>query len=312
MPRAVVANAYGGPEVLDLVDVEVGEPASDEVVIEVRACGVNPADVKSYSGAWGTDPALLPKRLGFEGAGVVRAVGGSAVGPAGPVQVGDEVIGWPVKGSYTEQLRVAASAVVPRPQNLSWAQSANLLLVGGAATHTLVAAAVSEGDTVLVHGAVGGVGSIVVQLAVARGARVIGTAAPESHDLLRSLGGEAVVYGEGLAERIRALAPRGVDAAIDTVGSDEAVDVSLELVSDKSRIASIAAFKRADSGIKILGAGGDPGDDIREAARLDLVRLAESGQLQVLVAATYPLADIARAHRDLTQPHPPGKFALIP
>ena len=149
-----------------------------------------------------------------------------------------------------------AEFVVPRPQNLSWAQSANLLLVGGAAAHTLIAAGVSDGDTVLVHGAAGGVGSIVVQLAVARGARVIGTASPDGHDLVRSLGGEAVTYGEGLAERVRALAPRGVNAAIDTVGSDEAVDVSLELVPDKSRIASIAAFKRKDTGIKILGAGG--------------------------------------------------------
>ena len=153
---------------------------------------------------------------------------------------------------------------------------------------------------------------MVVQLAVARGARVIGTASPDNHDLVRRLGGEAVTYGGGLAERVRALAPRGVDAAIDTVGSDEAVDVSLELVPDTSRIASIAAFSRMDSGIKILGAGGDPGDDIREAARLDLVRLAESGELQVLVATTYPLADVAKAHRELTQPHPPGKFALIP
>ncbi len=312
MARAVVATAYGGPEVLDLIDVEVGEPGVDEVVIDVRASGVNPADVKSYSGAWGTDPAALPKRIGSEAAGVVTAAGISAVGPAGPVRIGDEVIAWRASGAYADQLRVPARIVVPRPQNLSWAQAANLLLVGATAVHTLVAAGVSQGDTVLVHGAAGGVGSMVVQLAVGRGARVIGTASPASHDLVRSLGGEAVTYGDGLAERVRALAPRGVNAAIDTVGSDEAVDVSLELVADKSRIASIAAFTRKDSGIKLLGAGGDPGDDIREAARLDLVRLAESGELQVLVAATYPLADVAHAHRDLSQPHPPGKFALIP
>ena len=312
MARAVVATAYGGPEVLDLVEIEVGEPAADEVVIDVRAIGVNPADVKAYSGVWGTDPAALPKRLGFEAAGVVSVAGISAVGQAGPVKVGDEVIAWRASGAYADQLKVPAKIVVPRPQNLSWAQSANLLLVGGTAVHALVAAGVTKGDTVLVHGAAGGVGSIVVQLAVARGARVIGTASPESHDLVRSLGGEAVTYGAGLAERVRALAPRGVNAAIDTVGSDEAVDVSLELVADKSRIASIAAFTRKDTGIKILGAGGDPGDDIREAARLDLVRLAGSGELQVFVAATYPLADVARAHRDLSKPHPPGKFALIP
>jgi NADPH2:quinone reductase len=312
MARAVVATGYGGPEVLDIVDVEVGEPRVDEVVVDVRGIGVNPADVKAYSGVWGTDPAKLPKRLGFEAAGVVTAVGISAAGPAGPINVGDEVIVWQASGAYADRLLVPGTIVVPRPRNLSWAQSANLLLVSTTAVHTLVAAGVSSGDTVLVHGAAGGVGSMVVQLAVARGARVIGTASPDSHDLVRSFGGEAVTYGDGLADRVRALAPRGVDAAIDTVGSDEAVDVSLELVADRSRIASIAAFKRLDSGIKILGAGGDPGDDIRQAARLDIIRLAESGELQVLVAATYPLADVAQAHRDLARPHPPGKFALLP
>ena len=311
MTRAVVASAYGGPEVLEVVDVEVGLPGRGEVVIDLRAAGVNPADVKSYSGVWGTDPAALPKRLGFEASGVVTAVGPDAIGPAGPVDVGDEIIAWRVLGAYADQLRVAADDVVPKPKNLSWEQAAGLLLTGATAKHTVIAAEVGAGDTVLVHGGAGGVGLMVVQLAEARGARVIATAGASSHDLLRQLGAEPVIYGDGLADRVRALAPGGVDAAIDTVGSDEAVDVSLELVENPQRIATIAAFGRAaGAGIKLLGAGGDPGDELRKAARLDLVGDAAAGRLAVFVAATYPLADAATAHRDLMKPHAPGKFVL--
>jgi NADPH:quinone reductase-like Zn-dependent oxidoreductase len=312
MTRAVVATAYGDPSVLQVVDVEVGPPGPGEVVIDLRAAGVNPADVKSYSGAWGTDPAALPKRLGYEGAGVISAVGADAVGPAGPLAVGDEVIAWPVLGAYAEQLRVRGDLVVPRPTTLSWEQSSGLLLAGGTAMHTVVAAEVGTGDTVLVHGGAGGVGLMVVQLAVSRGARVIATAGADNHDLLRRLGAEPVLYGDGLADRVRALAPDGVAAAIDTVGSDEAVDVSLDLVADRGRIVTIAAFGRApEAGIKLLGVGGDPGDELRKAARLDLVRDAAAGRLAVFVAATYPLAEAARAHEDLTRPHGPGKFALV-
>jgi NADPH:quinone reductase len=312
--RAVVATGYGGPEVLALIDVEISDPGPGEVVVDVRAAGVNPADVKSYSGAFGTDPAQLPKRLGFELSGVVTVVGPEAVGPAGPISVGDEVIARGT-GAYSDRLIVAASTVVPRPATLTWEQAGGLLVVGTTAAHLIEAVAVTAGDTVLVHGAAGGVGLIAIQLATARGARVIGTASPRAHDLIRDLGAEPVTYGDGLAERVRLLAPAGIDAAIDTVGTDEAVDVSLELVADRDRIATIAAFARAPGlGIKLLGGGpgADPGTAIREAARLELVRLAGSGELRLLVAETYPLADVADAHRALMAPHAPGKIVLIP
>jgi len=154
-----------------------------------------------------------------------------------------------------------------------------------------------------------------VQLAVARGATVIGTASPARHDLLRELGAHPVAYGDGLAGRVRAAAPDGVDAALDLIGTDEAVDVSLALVSDRARIATIAAFARGgEAGIKVLGngPGADPGTEIRDAARLELARLAGDGSLRVFVTQTFPLAGVADAHRAIMGGHVTGKIALIP
>jgi NADPH:quinone reductase-like Zn-dependent oxidoreductase len=154
-----------------------------------------------------------------------------------------------------------------------------------------------------------------VQLARLRGARVIGTASPRNHDFLRELGAEPVVYGDGLADRVRALAPDGVDAALDLVGTDEAMDVSLELVADRSRIATIANFSRGPKeGVRLLGGGpgADPGNDIRDAARSELARLAGTGELRVFVASAYPLDDAADAHRQIATGHTTGKLVLLP
>lgn len=315
MARVVLAVEYGGPEVLRLVEEPTPIPGPAQVLIDVRAAGVNPADVKRYGGVFGRDPAQLPLRLGYEAAGVVTAVGTDAQGPAGPIRVGAEVIAFPVDGGSAEQLLVAASALVPKPANLGWEQAAGLMLSGATAVHALVAIGLRAGDTVVVHGASGGVGTMAVQLAVARGARVIGTASPARHDFLRELGAVPVAYGDGLAERIRALAPEGVRAAVDAVGTDEAVDVSLELVTDRSRIATIAAFGRAaGAGIKLLGggSGADPGTEVRDAARLELVELVEQGALRVFVERSYPLADVVEAHRQISTGHTRGKIVLVP
>jgi NADPH:quinone reductase-like Zn-dependent oxidoreductase len=314
MSRSVVASQYGPPSVLALVEDPERPPGPGEAVVEVRAAGVNPADVKSYSGQWGADPAKLPIRLGYEASGVVTAVGSDAVGPAGQVRVGDEVIAFRVSGAYTDRLVARASALVPKPASLGWVPAAGLMLAGATATHTVVATSVTEGDTVVVHGASGGVGLMAVQLAVARGATGIGTAGARAPDLLRDLGVTPVAYGPGLADRVRSLAPSGVDAAIDTVGTDEAVDVSLELVGDRTRIASIAAFERGRAaGIRLLGggAGADPGDDLRMAARTDLAESAGAGRLRVVVAAELPLEDAAEAHRLQQSSHSPGKIVLV-
>ncbi len=313
MAIIVQATAYGGPEVLELTEGAVRDPGPGEVRLRVRAAGVNPADVKSYSGAWGADPAQLPKRLGYEAAGVVTAIGPDAVGPAGPIAVGAEVIAFRIAGAYASELVVPATAVVPKPASLGWAEAGGLMLTGATAVHALTATSVSEGDTVLIHGGAGGVGLMAVQLAGLRGARAIATASPGKHDLLRSLGAEPVAYGDGLLDRVRIVAPNGVSAALDLVGTDEALDTSLALVRDRDRIATIANFARGPvEGIKVLGSGGDSGDDIREAARLDLARLAGEGRLRVLVAATYPLEEVAEAHRALTGSHAAGKIVLLP
>jgi NADPH:quinone reductase-like Zn-dependent oxidoreductase len=168
---------------------------------------------------------------------------------------------------------------------------------------------------VLIHGATGGVGLPAVQLARLRGARVIATGSPRTHDLLRALGAAPVAYGEGLLDRVRALAPDGVDVAIDLVGTDEAMDVSLALVPDRAHVVTIANFARGPSeGVRLLGngPGADPGTEIRDAARAELARLAGAGRLRVVVAATYPLADAADAHRQISTGHTTGKLVLLP
>jgi NADPH2:quinone reductase len=311
----VVATAFGGPEVLSVVEQPPGSPGPGEALLEVRAAGVNPADWKGYTGVFGTDPSKLPLRLGFEAAGVVSAVGPDAVGPAGPLAVGDEVIGFRLQGAYASALVVPAAALVPKPGTLDWAQAAGLMLTGATAVHALTAVRAGARDTVLVHGAAGGVGQMLVQLAVAGGARVIGTAGSSGAELVHRLGGEPVRYGDGLAERVRALAPDGVTAAVDAVGTDEALDVSLALVPDRQRIATIANFVRGgQAGIRVLGngPGADPGTDLRDAARLRLTDLAAAGRLEVVVAGTYPLEEVAAAHREGMSGHSHGKLALVP
>ncbi|MEV6768404.1 NADP-dependent oxidoreductase [Nocardia sp. NPDC051030] len=314
MATAIVAAAYGGPEVLSPIEVEVPAPGPGEVTIEIRAAGVNPFDAKRYSGAFGTDPKALPIRLGLEASGVVTAVGPDAIGPAGPVRVGDEVIAR-TEGGYATALTLRAEKVVPKPAALSWEKAAGVLSTGGTAVHLHAATGVQSGDTVLVHGASGSVGSLVAQLAVARGARVIGTAGPSRHEQLARYGVDPVAYGPGLADRVRALAPDGVDVAIDTVGTDEAVDVSLELVADRDRIASIVAFGRAATdGFKILGAGpgADPGTEIRGNAWRELLDPAAAGKLEVVIGRTFPLLEAADAHRLVIGGHPGGKIVLLP
>lgn len=294
---------------LSLIDVPVGAAAAGEVRLTVRAAGVNPVDYKQYSGAFGADPARLPMRLGAEVAGVVAAAG------SGEFRAGDEVIGYRVSGGYAAELIVPAESLVRKPAALDWPQAACLMLTGVTAWHCLAATGVTARDTVLIHGGSGGVGTMAVQLAAGRGATVIATASPRRHEFLRELGAVPVAYGAGLASRVRAVAPGGVDAAIDLIGTDEAVDVSLDLVADRGRIATIAAFGRAgEAGIKALGGGpgADPGTEIRMAARPELAGLARDGALRVFVSQTFPLADAAVAHRAIMTGHTEGKIALIP
>jgi NADPH:quinone reductase-like Zn-dependent oxidoreductase len=311
--RRVVATGFGGPENLAVQEASLPDPGPHQVLVEVRASGVNPADVKSYAGTGNASD--LPKVLGYEASGVVAAVGTDASDNEGPLTVGDEVIVFRTSGAYATHLLVRDEVLTRKPETLGWAEAAGLMLAGATAEHTLEATGVGRGETVLVHGGSGGVGLSAVQLARLRGARVIATAAERNHGLLRELGAEPTTYGEGLVERVRALAPDGVDAALDLVGTDEAMDVSLALVADRQRIASIANFARAPrEGIRLLGGGpgADPGDEIRMAARPELARLAGEGTLRVVIAATYPLDDVAEAHRRIATGHTTGKIVLTP
>jgi len=309
--RAVVAPEYGGPEVLTTVEVEVPHPGSGQVLLEVRAAGVNPADWKAYTGVWGTDPTKLPIRLGHEAAGRILAVGPDVHG----FEPGDEVIAHRAPGAYAGKILVSAAACVHKPPAFAWEKAGGLMVGGTTAFHLLEATRVAAGETVLVHGASGGVGSIAVQLGVGRGARVIGTASPRNHDYLRSLGAEPVAHGPGLLERVRELAPEGVAAAVDTSGTDEALDASVALVADRSRVATIAGFGRgAELGVQLLGGGpgADPGTAVRAAARHALVDLVIAGKLDVRVGATFPLEQAADAHRAGMAGHSSGRIVLLP
>src|ERR1700734_3324523 len=295
---AVCAVAYGGPEVLSVVEAKLPSPGPGEVTIEVRAAGVNPIDYKIYSGALGRSADNLPMRLGLEIAGVITEVGPGAAGTVGPLSVGDEVIAYPTAGGYATAVTVPANTVVPKPAELSWEQASGLLLVGATAVHAVAVAKVSPGDTVLIHGGSGAVGLLAVQLSLAAGATVVATASERNQTLLREVGAVALTYGPGLLDRVRQAAPAGINAAIDAVGTDEAIDVSLAVVPEPSRIVSIAAFHRADTGIKLIGhgPGGDPGTEIRSNAWRRLLPLAATGELSPLPVKTYPLAEAAEAH----------------
>ncbi len=306
-----MAAAYGGPEVLSVVQVDVGPPGRGEVVVDVRAAGVNPVDHKIVSGAMGNDPARLPRPVGLEVAGVVSAVGPDTTGPGGPLSVGDEVVAYPVQGGYADTVVAAAANTVPKPAALPWPQAAGVLLTGGTAAHTLQASGIEPGETLLVHGGAGSVGQLAVQLAVRAGATVVATAAERNHDRLRGLGAIPVTYGPGLVDRVRAAAPGGVDAAIDTIGTDEAVDTSLELVSDRSRIVSVAAFGRADAGIVLLSKD-DPETHVRAEAWRTLLPAVADGSVTITVARTYPLAEAAEALRFVRDGHAGGKVVLLP
>lgn len=312
---SVVAPAYGGPEVLSVVESTRKDPEPGQVLIDVRAVGTNPVDFKIYGGPFGTDPSKLPLPLGFEASGIVVDVGGKAEGPCGPISIGDEVIAYRVSGAYTNGLLTPASTVLAKPSMMSFEEASGLMLAGVTALHALQATGTSSGDTLLVNGVAGGVGLMAAQIAIADGVRVVGTASKAQHEMLRGLGVEPVAYGDGLLERIHEIAPHGITSAIDLVGNDEALDTSLTLVANRERIATIVPSPQSrEKGVLALGngPGADPGVEIRSAGRLELIRRVEAGSLKVFIAATYPLRDAAAGHRHLATGHAHGKVILVP
>ncbi|GAA2832029.1 NADP-dependent oxidoreductase [Kitasatospora sp. CM 4170] len=304
--KAIAIRRYGGPEVVEYTELPDPKVGPDSVLVQVRAAGVNPVDWKVREGRLdGLIDAHFPLVMGWDAAGVVRAVGGGVT----EFEPGDEVYGYVRKdavehGTYAELVAAPVRTLAHRPAALDWAQSGGLPLAGLTALQALRAVRVGAGDTVLVHAAAGGVGHLAVQLARAFGARVIGTAGERNHDYLRGLGAEPVAHGEGLAERVRALAPDGVDAAVDLVGGG-AAGLSAALVADPARIASVA-----DYGVRALG--GQYVWARPDAAGLaELAGLADAGRLTVTVASTFPLAQAASAQALSAEGRTRGKIVLL-
>ncbi|MFD5468713.1 NADP-dependent oxidoreductase [Kitasatospora sp. NPDC127059] len=299
--KAVTVPTPGGPEVLRVTEVADPEPAAGEVRIRVYAAAVQPVDLAIREGF--RPPGLVaepPLVLGNEFAGVVDRLGPGV----GAWRVGDEVLGFRVLGCQAELVTVDAAQLVAKPAGMPWEQAGALSASGQTAHVALDLLGVTAGDTVLVHGASGGVGTVAVQLARALGATVIGTASERNHDYLRELGAIPVAYGEGLVERVRAVAPQGVHAAFDAAGRG-ALAASVELVADRDRIGTVVDYPEAQR----LGVRGLRGP--RTAERLtELVRLWETGGLRIEVAESLPLERAEQAHRLVGTGHVRGKVVL--
>ena len=303
MVKAARFSRFGGPEVLEIVDLPDPHPGPGQVRIAVRAAGVNPSDWKKRKGLMDGE---LPQTMGHEAAGVVDELGEGVA----DVAIGDRVFGLSAEGAAQAELAVL-SFYAPIPPSLSFAGAAALPAAIETATRALdqlgIGAGAGRGSTLLINGASGSVGSAAVQLAVVRGARVIGTASPANHDYLRSLGAEPVAYGEGLAGRVRALAPDGVDAALDVAGSGVLPEL-IELADGSEYVVTIADFAGAQE-LGVRFSSGDAGRAIHALAEIG--ELIESGRFALPVAQTFPLAEIAAAHRVSEDGHVRGKLVLL-
>jgi NADPH:quinone reductase-like Zn-dependent oxidoreductase len=299
MMKAARFSQFGGPEVLEIVDLPDPHPGPGQVRIAVRAAGVNPSDWKKRSGLMDQE---LPQTMGYEAAGIVDELGEGVA----DVAVGDRVFGFSTDGAAQAELAVL-SYYAPVPASLGFADVAALPAAIETATRALDQLGVASGSTLLINGASGSVGSAAVQLAVARGARVIGTASPANHEYLRSLGAEPLAYGEGLVGRVRVLAHDGADLALDVAGSGVLPEL-IELAGGPEHVLTIADFEGAQKhGVRF--SRGDAGRAIHALSQIG--ELIESGRFSIPVAQTFPLAEVAEAHRVSEDGHARGKLVLL-
>src|SRR3954464_3909343 len=301
--RAVTFPDYGGPEVLGVADAEEPHPGPGQVRIAVRAAGVNPIDWKARSGVMReVMPVEFPMIDGREAAGVVDEVGEGVDG----VSAGDEGFGFSVAGAAAEY--AVLDNFARKPAGLSWEEAAALPVAVETSVRVFnLLGGLGEGRTIVINGAAGGVGTAAVQLARARGARVIATASERNHEFLRSRGAEPTPSGEGMVERIRALAPDGVDLAFDTAGKGAIPDL-IELTGDPARVATIADFSAAELGAKLTsGAEGRAPGALEEAAAL-----IDKGDFSLPVAEAFPFDRAGDAHRASEGGHVRGKLVLVP
>jgi NADPH:quinone reductase-like Zn-dependent oxidoreductase len=305
MARAVRFDRYGGVDVLDVVDVSAPVPGPGQLLIRVKAAGINPGEAKIREGALrDLYPATFPSGEGSDLAGVVEQVGTGVNGFA----VGDEVIGFTDdRASHAELVAIEAENATRRPPNVPWEVAGALFVVGATAWAATRAVAPGPGDTVVVSGAAGGVGSLTVQLAKRTGATVIGLASEPNHAWLTERGVIPVTYGDGVADRIREAAPDGVDAFVDTVGGY--VELALELGVAADRIDTIADFAAGRKyGVKT------DGNAVGASAQVlaELASLIGDGELEVPIARVYPLDQVRDAYRELERNHTHGKIVLTP
>ncbi|RCW47864.1 NADP-dependent oxidoreductase [Paenibacillus prosopidis] len=300
--RAMAFSTFGPPEVLRLTELVEPQAGASEVRVRIKAAGVMPYDYGVRSG-WTLAGYTMtfPEIPGNEFAGIIDQVGEGVSG----FSVGDEVLGFNMLKCYAEYVAVKSDQIVIKPENMPWEVAGGFSGNGQGAHLALTALGSLEGDTVLIHGAAGGLGTFAVQLAKLWGAAtVIGTASESNHDYLRSLGAIPVSYGEGLVDRVRALAQGGVDAALDVAGP-EALRASMELVKSKERIRTMVSFDLANElGIRpIIGT--------RTAARLAvLCDLYAQGKLHIHIRKVFPLDQAASAHREVESRHGRGKVVL--
>jgi NADPH:quinone reductase-like Zn-dependent oxidoreductase len=300
--KAVMFSDYGGPEVLQVAEADEPHAGPGQVRIAVRAAGLNPIDWKARSGMLREMmPVSFPAIDAREAAGVV-----DEVGPEGMAAIGDEVFGFAVGGAAAEY--AILDALAGKPPGLSWEEAAGLPVAAETSVRVFkVLGGLGAGQTLLIDGAAGGVGAVAVQMAVARGARVIGTASEGNHDFLRSLGAEPTTYGPGLVERVSALAPDGVDLAFDTAGAGGVPDL-IALTGDPARVATIADFGAAALGVKVTGGG----DGRAVEALAEAAELIQAGRLQVPVQQIFTFTEAAEAHRVSQDGHVRGKLILVP
>jgi NADPH:quinone reductase-like Zn-dependent oxidoreductase len=302
MSTAITYSRYGGPDVLTPTEIDAPQPGPGQVRIRVRAVSVNLIDLKIRSGKMdGIFPVRFPVLPGWDVAGVVDGAGEGA-GAA----VGDGVFGVASVGGYSEYALL--DNPVAKPPGLSWEAAASVITVGEAAFRVLKHLGLKAGQTLLILGAGGSVGTIAVQLAAARGITVIGTAAEGDLDRLTGLGATAVRYGDGWADRVRAATPGGVDAVFDAAGAGLLRD-AIDLAGDVDRVITIADDNFADHGVRFTGA--NPADRAPEALP-ELAALLADGKLIVPIWRSYPLAQAAQAHADLEARRNHGKIILLP
>jgi NADPH:quinone reductase len=306
MARAVTFDRYGDRDVLYVADVPVPEPSAGEVVVEVRAAGINPGEATIRSGGLEARfPATFPSGQGSDLAGVVSSVGDGVTEFA----VGDEVLGWSWRrSSHAEYVAVPVTQLIDKPAALSWEVAGALYVVGCTAFAAVRAVGAEQGDVVAVSGAAGGVGTVVVQLLRTKGATVVGIASLPHHEWLAAHGVIPVSYGDGLAERLRAAAPNGIDAFIDLFGP-QYVQLAVDLGIAKDRIETIISREKAQElGTKAEGSADASTTDVVS----QMADLVASGQIEIPIAATYKLEDVRDAFAELEQRHTNGKIVLIP